>query len=197
MRYKLLSTAWGVFGYVVRDRSLVATFLPDEKLTVERRIHDTFPAAVVVDDLLPGFADDVRAYFLGARTRFHVTIDLSLCAGFRRLVLEACRRIPYGKTASYADLARAVGNPAAVRAVGGTMAMNPLPLVIPCHRVVSSNGGLGGFSSSRGPAQKLALLQLEGVALGATSRRSDEGSGYEEPRRHRRVNPSVILAARS
>ena len=80
---------------------------------------------------------------------------------FQRRVLDCCRRIPYGKTQSYAELAIAAGSPAAARAVGRTMATNPIPLVIPCHRVVGSGGDLCGFSAVGGLDAKRRLLALE------------------------------------
>ena len=102
-------------------------------------------------------------YFAGKPTKFAVDIDFTDHPPFREAVLRACRRIPYGKTASYADLARAVGKPRAARAVGTAMAHNPVPLVIPCHRVVRSDGSLGGFSTPRGVKEKKRLLLLEGA----------------------------------
>lgn len=107
------------------------------------------------------------AYFARRRRRFALPIDWRLATGFRRAVLGAAARIPYGATASYRELACAAGRPAAQRATGTALATNPLPIVIPCHRVVPAGGGLGGY---RGGAQaKAALLALEGVALEGTS----------------------------
>jgi methylated-DNA-[protein]-cysteine S-methyltransferase len=98
-------------------------------------------------------------YFAGRRAAFDVALDFRLSAGFRRTVLEQLRRFGYGKTASYAEVAARAGNPKAVRAVGTACALNPLPLVVPCHRVVRSDGAAGNY---RGGAQaKLALLALE------------------------------------
>jgi methylated-DNA-[protein]-cysteine S-methyltransferase len=86
---------------------------------------------------------------------------------FQRRVLDRCRRIPYGQTRSYAELATAAGSPGAARAVGRTMATNPIPLVIPCHRVVGSGGDLCGFSAVGGLDAKRRLLDLEkAVAVG-------------------------------
>ena len=167
MRYAIFDTAWGAFGLVTRDRRLVGTMLPQPKAYLRRAIRESWPDAVEAKDLLPRFRKQVIEYFAGKRTVFNIEIDLSDVPAFRRQVLEQCRRIPYGQTASYADLARAAGNPRAVRAVGGAMANNPLPLVIPCHRVIRSDGSLGGFSSYRETELKARLLRLEKVAVPA------------------------------
>lgn len=105
-------------------------------------------------------ARQLDEYFSGRRSSFDVALDFRLAAGFRRSVLEELRHIGYGKTASYAEVAMKTGHPKAVRAVGTACALNPLPLVVPCHRVVRSDGAAGNY---RGGAQaKLALLALEG-----------------------------------
>lgn len=93
---------------------------------------------------LDRIAREIDEYFAGRRRLFDVPLDLRLSTGFRRDVLAHLPDIAYGTTASYAALARAVGNPQAVRAVGSACATNPLPLVVPCHRVVRSDGAQGG-----------------------------------------------------
>ncbi|MBN2021775.1 MAG: MGMT family protein [Pirellulales bacterium] len=90
-----------------------------------------------------------------------VPVDLAQLGEFHRRVLELCRGIPYGGTVTYGQLADRVGRPGAARAVGGAMAANPCPIVIPCHRVVAASGRLGGFSSPGGTAIKRRLLELE------------------------------------
>ncbi len=100
-------------------------------------------------------------YFEQRRKRFRLTLDFSLTSGdFRRRALEAARRIPPGETATYGDLAAEVGSPRAARAVGSAMATNPIPIVVPCHRVVPSTGGLGNYGG--GVEIKALLLDLEG-----------------------------------
>ena len=108
---------------------------------------------------------EIRAYCAGRRRRFTVPIDLSGMPPFRRKVLTEARRIPYGRTVTYAELARRAGSPRAARAVGQAMAHNPVALVVPCHRVVAAGGGLGGFGG--GLALKRRLLALEGVERSA------------------------------
>jgi O-6-methylguanine DNA methyltransferase len=97
------------------------------------------------------------------RKDFDLEVDLSWVTPFRREVLLECARIPRGQVATYADLERRVGRPRAFRAVGNTMRTNPIPVVIPCHRVVGTNGSLTGFGG--GLDMKRRLLQLEGVVF--------------------------------
>ena len=112
---------------------------------------------------LDAVARQLDEYFAGQRHSFDVPLDWQLSQGFRRVVLEhLAHDIEYGSTASYGTLARLSGSPKAVRAVGTTCATNPIPVVVPCHRVVRSDGTMGGYRG--GPAAKRALLDLEGVA---------------------------------
>lgn len=171
MRYVIFDTAWGAFGVVTRGGRVVSTYLPGRKSAVLRRIKALWPDATESRDALPSFRKQITAYFTGVRTRFSVALDVSSMSPFRQAVLQACRRIPYGRIASYADLARAAGSPGAARAVGSTMANNPAPLVIPCHRVLRSDGSVGGFSSPQGVKQKMRLLRLEGALSAMRSAR--------------------------
>ena len=115
----------------------------------------------------PGRLDAVRReleeYFAGERRRFGLPLDLSLVAPFGREVLEACARIPFGATSSYRDVAAAAGRPSASRAAGNALGANPVPIVVPCHRVLRTGGGIGGYTG--GLAIKEHLLTLEGVLL--------------------------------
>jgi methylated-DNA-[protein]-cysteine S-methyltransferase len=112
---------------------------------------------------LDAVARQLDEYFSGRRHTFDVPLDLQLSKGFRRVVLgHLAVDVRYGTTASYGTLARLSGSPKAVRAVGTTCATNPIPVVVPCHRVVRSDGTLGGYRG--GPAAKRTLLDLEGVA---------------------------------
>jgi len=112
----------------------------------------------------PRRTDEVRReldeYFAGQRDRFDVPVDWRLSRGFRRTVLEHLYAdVPYGRTVSYLELATMVGNPKASRAVGTAMATNPIPIVVPCHRVLRSGGHLGGYGG--GLPAKRTLLALE------------------------------------
>lgn len=128
------------------------------------RVLDELSAAVSPRVLraparLDAAARELEEYFAGRRRVFDLPLDLRLAAGFRRTVLEQLPSIGYGTTASYAAVAARSGSPAAVRAVGTACARNPLPLVIPCHRVVRSDGSPGQYAG--GADAKLTLLHLE------------------------------------
>lgn len=105
-------------------------------------------------------ARQLGEYFSGARREFQLSLDWRLASGFRLEVQRYLPHITYGSTASYAEVAQGVGSPKAVRAVGTACAKNPLPIVVPCHRVVRSDGTLGNYAG--GPEAKRELLALEG-----------------------------------
>jgi methylated-DNA-[protein]-cysteine S-methyltransferase len=117
------------------------------------------PRVLRLDARLDAAARQLDEYFAGRREQFDVALDWRLSAGFRSTVLHHLPEIPYGRTATYADVAAMAGRPRASRAVGSACASNPLPVVVPCHRVVRSDGALGGYLG--GVAAKAALLALE------------------------------------
>jgi methylated-DNA-[protein]-cysteine S-methyltransferase len=108
---------------------------------------------------LDGARRELEEYFNGQRTRFQLPLDWALSTGFRRRVLQATAGIHYGATATYRTVATKAGSPRAVRAAGSALATNPIPLLVPCHRVVRSDGGLGGYRGGLG--RKAELLRLE------------------------------------
>ncbi|HET9197522.1 MAG TPA: methylated-DNA--[protein]-cysteine S-methyltransferase [Solirubrobacterales bacterium] len=119
----------------------------------------------------PAELDEVRReldlYFDGKLDRFDLPLDWRLSGGFRQRVLRAIDRIPYGQTRSYTEMARKAGNERAVRAAGSACGSNPIPLVVPCHRVLRTGGALGGYGG--GLPMKQALLEMEGVLDGRSS----------------------------
>jgi methylated-DNA-[protein]-cysteine S-methyltransferase len=127
------------------------------------------PEAAVEDD--DGAKDDallarLQDFAAGEFDDFwDVELDFSGYTYFQRRVLELCRRIPYGETLSYGELAERAGNPGAARAVGSTMAANRWPLVVPCHRVVQAGGRLGNYSAPQGVSMKRRLLDLEAATV--------------------------------
>ena len=143
----LIRVAYEQEGLEAVLQSLSAKVSP-RILSAPRRLD---PAAIQLDE-----------YFARRRQRFDLPVDLSLATGFRRQVLSYLPSISYGQTASYARVAAALDNPNAVRAVGSACATNPLPLVIPCHRVVRSDGQAGEYIG--GPNTKRRLLDLEAAA---------------------------------
>lgn len=106
---------------------------------------------------------ELDLYFQGKLERFDLPLDWSLSGGFRQRVLRAIDRIPYGETRSYTEMARKAGNERAVRAAGTACGSNPIPLVVPCHRVLRTGGALGGYGG--GLPMKEGLLRLEGVEI--------------------------------
>ncbi|MGV9254741.1 methylated-DNA--[protein]-cysteine S-methyltransferase [Streptomyces sp. NPDC003697] len=122
----------------------------------------TEPVEAPGSPLLAEATRQVRSYLAGERRDFELALDWSLISGFNRAVLrELASGVPYGTVVGYGDLARRAGQPGAAQAVGVAMGANPLPVVVPCHRVVESNGGIGGFGG--GLETKRKLLALEGV----------------------------------
>ncbi|MFJ6698539.1 methylated-DNA--[protein]-cysteine S-methyltransferase [Streptomyces sp. NPDC091272] len=120
------------------------------------------PEATVASSRLAEPARQLAGYFAGTLREFDLPLDWSLTSGFNRQVLrELYEAVPYGAVVGYGDLAHRVGQPGGAQAVGAAMGANPLPVVVPCHRVVESGGGLGGFGG--GLETKRVLLALEGV----------------------------------
>lgn len=120
------------------------------------------PRVLQAPDRLDPAARQLDEYFAGARTAFDLPLDRSLSSGFRGRVHAYLPEIGYGRTESYGEVAAHLGNPGAVRAVGTACATNPLPVVVPCHRVLRSDGSVGGYLG--GPAAKTTLLELEHAA---------------------------------
>jgi methylated-DNA-[protein]-cysteine S-methyltransferase len=109
-------------------------------------------------------AREIQEYFAGRRRRFDIDLDLSALSDFERDVLEETRRVPFGATASYSELARRIGRPRSARAVGNALRRNPVPILVPCHRIVRQDGTPGGYGGPRGSEEKSRLLQLESAA---------------------------------
>jgi len=110
-------------------------------------------------------SQQLAEYFAGQRHHFDVPLDLRCGTAFQQSVWQALRAIPQGGTVSYGEVSRRIGNPAAVRAVGGAIGRNPVSIIVPCHRVMGSNGTLTGYAG--GLARKTALLRLEGAVAGS------------------------------
>lgn len=140
----------------------VAFVSDDESRVLEALAERVSPRILRGGTRLDGAAREIDEYFEGRRTSFDVALDFRLASGFRRAVLDQLGQIRFGSTASYGAVASAAGNPKAVRAVGTACATNPLPIVVPCHRVLRSDGTLGGYAG--GIEAKRTLLKLEGAA---------------------------------
>ncbi len=145
------------------DRHVIATSLGHLKIRVDRgRLKElTWTDEALTKPTHDPIVLELAAFFRGQRTYLgDIPVDLSDSTPFERSVYEATRRIPFGKVATYGQVARAIGKPNAQRAVGQALGKNPIGIVIPCHRVVASNG-LGGFTG--GLRWKKKLLRFEGV----------------------------------
>jgi O-6-methylguanine DNA methyltransferase len=133
-------------------------FLKTEKAFL-KELRGSFRGRVVKDDRKNrSVLDQLRKYLKGELRRFHCKLDLS-GTHFQKKVWSALAEIPYGQTRSYIEIAQAIGHPRAFRAVGNANGQNPIPLIIPCHRVIENNGGLGGFG--HGVKVKKKLLDFE------------------------------------
>lgn len=110
---------------------------------------------------LPIVEVQLDKYFAGKVTSFSLEVDLRRMTSFQKQVLRQTMRVPYGRTSSYRDIASRIGRPAAYRAVGNAVGANPIPIVVPCHRIIAADGGIGGYSG--GLAYKKKLLALEGA----------------------------------
>ena len=146
-------------------------YWPGEKAPRGAEFARLTEAPPKVARLLKITAKQLAEYFSGRRVRFTAQLDLSSLNPFAKKVLRALARVPYGRTITYGQLAKRVGSGDAARAVGNVMAQNPVPIIVPCHRVVASGGSLGGFSAPGGLALKRRLLSLESVDLRRTTRR--------------------------
>jgi methylated-DNA-[protein]-cysteine S-methyltransferase len=162
--YRTVDTPVGVLLLAATERGLVRVAFAQENhdLVLEALATRISPRVLRAPARLDAAAREIEEYFGGGRHVFDLPLDFQLSAGFRRIVLEHLPDIPYGTTASYTALALAAGNPKAVRAVGSACATNPLPVVVPCHRVVRSDGSIGQYIG--GTATKRALLTLESMA---------------------------------
>jgi methylated-DNA-[protein]-cysteine S-methyltransferase len=140
----------------------VAYASEDHDRVLETLAEKLSPRILKAPKRLEGVAREIDEYFAKHRRSFDVKLDLSLSRGFRQLVQTHLPEIGYGQTRSYREVAELVGNPNAVRAVGTACATNPLPIVVPCHRVLRTDGTLGGYIG--GLEAKTTLLKLEAAA---------------------------------
>lgn len=161
--YTVFKTTAGWVGLLASKNGLRRTTLPQGSEEQARYgLGDSLEQATPAPNLFTETIGCFRAYFNGRLADFPDWLDLSGATPFQRRVWQAARLIPYGETRSYAWLAGQTGKPQAARAAGQALGRNPLPIIIPCHRVLAADGGLGGFSG--GLETKKFLLSLEGSA---------------------------------
>jgi len=162
MRYTVIKSPFGSVGLVAGKLGLSKVILTKRKVHQARSyLQKLFPHVEYDKYLLPSLQKQLNDYFTGQRVNFRVKVDLSSVTPFQRLVLQACAKIEYGRTISYGKLARRISKPKAARAVGGALAKNPIPIIIPCHRVIAGDGTMCGFSADQGINLKKRLLDME------------------------------------
>jgi methylated-DNA-[protein]-cysteine S-methyltransferase len=161
--YATIDSPFGSLLIAATTKGLVRVNLPayDPEETLEELAARVSPRVLEAPARLDEARRELDLYFDGKLTEFDLPIDWQLTDGFRKRVQRAINRIPYGQTRSYTEMARRAGNERAVRAAGTACGSNPIPIVVPCHRVLRSGGGLGGYGG--GLPMKKALLELEGV----------------------------------
>jgi methylated-DNA-[protein]-cysteine S-methyltransferase len=164
--YATVDSPFGPLLVATTPRGLVKVSFPhvyDTEETLEELATKISPRVLEA----PAQLDDVRRqldrYFEGRLHEFDLRLDWRLTEGFRKRAQQAIARIPYGKTRSYTEIARSAGNERAVRAAGTACGANPIPIVVPCHRVLRSGGALGGYGG--GLPMKEGLLRMEGVGI--------------------------------
>jgi methylated-DNA-[protein]-cysteine S-methyltransferase len=168
--------AAGWAAAVSRGRTLVAVEMGPRKDRLAAAVRGKFGE---VEFKRTAAGRQLTEYFAGKRRAFSIDLDLSGLSPFFRRILKACAAIPFGRTATYGELARAAGSPMAARAAGAALAANPLPIVIPCHRVIAASGKLTGYSAPGGLAVKHALLRHEGAGPASEVRRPQRRSRQE------------------
>lgn len=163
LKYVIFDTAMGWVGILASENGLLATTLPGPSAEEAWRqlVGSGVGRAACATRPLREARERLKAYFSGQRTAFPDELDLSAATPFQQRVWQAARLIPYGETRSYLWIADRIGKPEAARAVGQALGKNPLPVIVPCHRVIASDGRLGGFSG--GLEMKRQLLKMEGI----------------------------------
>ncbi|HET6780889.1 MAG TPA: type II toxin-antitoxin system prevent-host-death family antitoxin [bacterium] len=164
-RYTSLRTPLGTAYVAYSEQGVGHLDLADSEASFERTFRRRFSKPVHRDVRPPGNLRRALIGFFTQQEPFRGDVDLTLVGPFERSVLEQLRRIPRGQVRTYREVATALGHPSASRAVGNACAKNPVPLIIPCHRVIRSDGGLGGYSLRGGPGLKRQLLNEEGANL--------------------------------
>ena len=168
----MFDTALSTCGVVWSRAGISGVQLPEaDRAATDRRLRRRFPAALLTAELPIDVASAVsamtRLLATGDVDLGFVTIDVAEASEFHRKVWDVSRGIPPGSTMTYGEVAVAVGEPGAARAVGQAMGFNPCPIIVPCHRVVAADGRPGGFSAGGGAVTKMKMLAIEGASIAA------------------------------
>ena len=159
-------TPFGWCGLVGADAVLQRVYLPEpDHDSLLGRMAAQFPGMSCEKTCFKDVARELNGYFNGEIPVFDCHLDFAPATVFQKKVWQATRSIAYGQVKTYGWLALKIGNPRAMRAVGAALGSNPFPIIIPCHRVIRRDGGMGGFSAAEGVALKQKLLRLEGILL--------------------------------
>jgi methylated-DNA-[protein]-cysteine S-methyltransferase len=158
--YALVDSPFGPLTVATTPRGLVRLAYPGEEGVLEQLSTRISPRVLEAPAKLDRIHRQLDEYFDGRLRRFRFDLDWTLVGPFGRRILSATAKIPYGTVASYGDVAARTGHPRASRAAGNALGSNPIPIVVPCHRVVRSGGALGGYTG--GLERKEFLLRLEG-----------------------------------
>lgn len=157
----IVDTSLGYAGVGLRNDVIHMTWLPEKSLkNLERKIRQWAKDAVFASD--KRLEAKIERYFEGQKVEFDEPVAMAGASDYSAKVYANLRKIRWGKTVSYGALARITGKKDAARAVGSIMAKNVAPLIIPCHRVIRADGGMGGFTAAGGIDMKLKMLQMEG-----------------------------------
>ncbi len=162
--YSIFNTSFGLCGIALSENGVVKFILPgmkrDEIISAIRHQQ-----SAIRSGRFKALEDSIKRYFDGEMIDFNFPLDLSYTTAFQRSVYKITKTIPYGEAKSYKWVAKKIGLPDASRAVGGALSRNPIPLLIPCHRVIRVDGGMGGFTAHGGIDLKMKMLKMEGIQI--------------------------------
>ena len=154
VQFSILKTDLGSFGILVNESNLLKVILPNKINSISIEITNPGSHKPIMHNVI----EQLNQYFMGIRKQFDISLKLEM-PPFYKKVLKEVSEIPYGQTFSYKNIARKLNNPRAYRAVANANAANPIPIIIPCHRVIQSNGSLGNYGGGR--QLKQILVQIE------------------------------------
>ena len=156
VQFSILKTDLGSFGILVNESDLLKVILPNKINSISIEITNPGSHKPIMHNVI----EQLNQYFMGIRKQFDISLKLEM-PPFYKKVLKEVSEIPYGQTFSYKNIARKLNNPRAYRAVANANAANPIPIIIPCHRVIQSNGGLGNYGGGRKLKQSLVQIEKE------------------------------------
>jgi methylated-DNA-[protein]-cysteine S-methyltransferase len=162
--YTIFKTHLGHFAIIAQGDNLIRTFLPGfDKHKLKTEILKLYPHAKHNPALLKTLQQQIKDYFAGKKVNFNINITPAIknLSDFSQAILKACHKIPRAQTITYSQLANLANHPNAARAAGTALSKNPLPLIIPCHRIIKSTGQAGNFTAPTGKKLKQKMLNLE------------------------------------